>query len=142
MFRISATIVAALITVQPVFATSQCVTEMRDFDYMATSPQEFMRGTIEEVRTGYRAMLDMIGDVPSVRRATQYFVDPESFTRVTARECDEELCTGHDFVQGLIECSRGVNHVCSPLAAIKDGTLYCVLKPEFEYAQPQFQPFG
>lgn len=126
-----------------VASARECVTEMRDFDYMETSPQEFMQGTPEQVRSGYQAMLDLIGDVASVRHATQFFVDGETYSKVTARECAGELCRGRDLVEGEIECARETGVLCTPLAAIKDGTLYCVLKPAFEHTigQPPFQPF-
>lgn len=119
----------------------ECVMEIRDFDYMETSPQEFMRGTPDQVKSAYRAMLDHVGDPDSVRQATQYFVDSEQYATITSRECSGEFCRGRDVLYGEMECAQQTGVQCLPLAAIKDGTIYCTLKPTYEYGQPPLRPF-
>lgn len=120
-----------------------CVMDMREFDYMETSPQEFMQGTPEQVRSAYSALQDHVGDTGSIVRATQYFVDSAEFATITSRECDGDFCRGRDLVQGHVECAQKAGVLCLALAAIKDGTIYCTLKPAFEHTidQPLFQPF-
>ena len=140
-------LLAALLFVSLLSFTAQaqdCVTDMKSFDYISTSPQEFMSGIPEQVRGAYQKLLELVPDPASIPRTMQYFVEIDRFETITSRACDEELCRGMDTLKGLNQCSIESGRKCMPLAALKDGKFYCTLKPNYEYQvnRPPFKPFG
>ena len=124
-------------------AAMECEMNPRRFDYLSTSPSEFGQGNPDQVKGAYRALLRLVPDPSKVMPATQYFVEIGNYMTVTGRKCGAVKCRGEDTLQGLVACSEQTKTECRPLAAIKDGKIYCTLSPAFEHLinQPVFKPF-
>jgi len=119
-----------------------CIADKQDFDFMQTSPTKFHRGSVEEVKAVYQALLKKIGD-PAIYGGTSLFFATSDGAGFSQAYCAEGKCKGTDILNGLQKCSANNNIGCYPVAAIYNKKLYCLLGPavsEYHDDQP-FNPF-
>ena len=133
--------VISLVAISPAHAQT-CIIDKQDFDFMETSPVKFHRGSIEQVKSVYQALLKQIGD-PAIYGGTSLFYVISGIAGFSQAYCPEGKCTGTDILNGLNKCSVNNNIGCYPVAAIYNEKLYCLLEPavnEYHGDKP-FDPF-
>jgi hypothetical protein len=74
------------------------------------------------------------------------FYVTRDFSHFTQSECSGDKCRGMDILIGMQQCAAdpGSNGtVCTPIAAVYQSRVYCLLEPsleEFDFDNP-FRPF-
>ncbi|QEI06764.1 hypothetical protein FXN63_13680 [Pigmentiphaga aceris] len=131
------------------FAMS-CISDINQFDFIKTSPQQFYYGTEEKVRNIYDKWATEVKDPARFDRTTIFLAKGDLQHLFTAY-CKDEKCTGMDFMKGLQNCSANgppsQDPICRPVAVVYNKKAYCLLAPGLDNYSSQkpyreFVPFS